>query len=183
MQKTCAITGHRPDHFPFGYNENDPEYKEFKLALYEELRMLAHQGYETFLTGMAQGTDLWAAENLLLLRKQNPRLRLVCVLPCEHQDRYWPREQQCRYAAIIQQADQVIQISQRYSKYCMFKRNKYLVDNVSLVLAVYDGSPLGGTAQTVRYAQKRARELRLLNPSQYPSARFTVDHQASSASI
>jgi nucleoside 2-deoxyribosyltransferase len=38
-------------------------------------------------------------------------------------------------------------------KSCMFRRNRYLVENADLLLAVYDGLP-GGTAMTVGYARE-----------------------------
>ena len=41
----------------------------------------------------------------------------------------------------------------RYTKSCMFTRNRYLVDNADLLLAAYDGQP-GGTQMTVRPLKK-----------------------------
>ena len=42
----------------------------------------------------------------------------------------------------------------RYTSGCMQRRNRYMVDRSSLVLAVYDGM-LGGTMYTLTYAMRQ----------------------------
>ena len=37
----------------------------------------------------------------------------------------------------------------------MMRRNQYMVDRSSRLIAVYNGVPKGGTCQTLRYAMKR----------------------------
>ncbi len=46
----------------------------------------------------------------------------------------------------------------------MLKRNRYLVDHAACLLAIYNGEWRGGTAMTVRYANKLGREIIILNP-------------------
>ena len=47
----------------------------------------------------------------------------------------------------------------------MLKRNQRLVDSAVLLIAVYNGEKRGGTAATVRYAQKAGREIIYINPT------------------
>ncbi len=61
-------------------------------------------------------------------------------------------------------ADSVVYVSRAYSKDCMLRRNRYLVDHAACLLAVYNGEWRGGTAMTVRYAKKLGREVIILNP-------------------
>ena len=42
---------------------------------------------------------------------------------------------------------------------CMLRRNRAMVDAAELVITVYDGEPGGGTAATVRYAERRGKRL------------------------
>ena len=42
--------------------------------------------------------------------------------------------------------------------------NRYMVDRSTLLIGVYNGAPKGGTAYTVKYAQKKGLEIRLLRP-------------------
>ena len=53
----------------------------------------------------------------------------------------------------------MVYVSREYSEDCMLRRNRYLVDHAACLLAVYNGERRGGTAMTVRYAQKLGREV------------------------
>ena len=163
--KSCAFTGHRPRKFPWGYNEADIRCVALKKALAGEIAKLVDTGYTEFFSGMAEGTDAWAAMAVLALKKENPALRLHCVLPCERQADGWSVSARERYFSILEQADEVVYVRREYSKGCMLERNRYLVDHTACLLAVYNGEWRGGTAMTVRYAQKLGRNIIILNPN------------------
>lgn len=46
----------------------------------------------------------------------------------------------------------------------MLERNRFLVDHAAALLSVYNGEQRGGTAATVRYAQKMGREIIMIDP-------------------
>ncbi len=46
----------------------------------------------------------------------------------------------------------------------MLDRNRFMVERASTLLAVYNGEQRGGTAATVRYAQKMGREIIVIDP-------------------
>ncbi|WP_297983767.1 hypothetical protein [uncultured Oscillibacter sp.] len=52
----------------------------------------------------------------------------------------------------------VVYTAQQYTRGCMHKRNRYLVDN-SGVCVCYLTKERGGTAYTVNYAEKRKLEI------------------------
>ena len=162
--KSCAFTGHRPRKFPWGYNEADARCVALKKALVGEIAKLVDGGYTDFLSGMAEGTDSWAAMAVLALKEENPALQLHCILPCEGQAAGWSASARERYFSILEQADEVVYVRREYSKDCMLKRNRYLVDHAACLLAIYNGEWRGGTAMTVRYARKMGREIIVLNP-------------------
>ena len=162
--KSCAFTGHRPKKFPWGYNETDARCIALKQALAGEIAKLVNGGYTDFFSGMAEGTDTWAALAVLTLKKENPALRLHCILPCEGQADGWSASARERYFSILEWADEVVYVSRGYHEGCMLERNRYLVDHTACLLAVYNGEWRGGTAMTVRYARKLGRELIVLNP-------------------
>ena len=165
IEKCCAFTGHRPSKFPWGYNEADARCVALKAALAEQIAKLVDAGYTDFFSGMAEGVDTWAALVVLALKKENPALKLHCVLPCVGQADRWSDSARELYFSILEQADEVVYVSREYSKDCMLKRNRYLVDHAACLLAVYNGEWRGGTAMTVRYAQKLGREIIILRPS------------------
>ena len=46
----------------------------------------------------------------------------------------------------------------------MLKRNRYMVDHSSFLLAVYNGAARSGTGATVNYARKMGREIIVIDP-------------------
>ena len=160
----CAFTGHRPTRFKFGYDEEYPDCIKLKLILLQQISALIDNGVTTFLTGMALGTDQYAAEIVLGLKSQLPQIKLYCILPCETQANKWSVEQRERYFNILEQADEVIYVSHQYTDTCMHDRNRYMVDHANIILAVYDGQPRSGTAHCVNYARKQRRRIIRIDP-------------------
>lgn len=161
----CAFTGHRPKKFPWGYDENATDCMKLKQELTSQIITLINLGAVEFLSGMAEGTDTWAALSVLALREKNPTLKLHCVLPCENQADKWSAFARERYTAILTAADKVTYVRREYTPDCMLERNRYLVDHADVLLAVYNGERRGGTAATVRYAQKCDRKLIIIDPA------------------
>ena len=52
---------------------------------------------------------------------------------------------------MLEIADEKVYTGKEYTKNCMFIRNRYLVDNSS-VLVVYSRKKTGGTTYTINYA-------------------------------
>lgn len=135
-----------------------------KEVLAVHIKALSDRGVTDFLSGMAQGTDLWCSQIVLDFKKINPALRLHCILPCEGQADNWSASAQERYFSILEQADRVVYVNRGYNKSCMLERNRYLVDHAFFLLAVYNGTWRSGTGATVRYAQKLNRTIIIINP-------------------
>lgn len=160
----CAFTGHRPKKLPWRYDETDSRCVALKEKLTEQIARLAEAGVTDFFSGMAEGTDVYWAQIVLDLRKKKPALNLHCVLPCEGQADSWSDSAQERYHTIVGQADFVDYVSRKYYDGCMLARNRRLVDQAGILLAVYNGEQRGGTAATVRYARKAGREIIMIDP-------------------
>ena len=163
--RACAFTGHRPQKLPWRRDETAHGCVALKEMLAAQIAALAADGYTEFLTGMAEGVDLWAAQIVLSLRVTNPALRLHCILPCTGQSARWSAASREQYRSILEQADSVIFVNRADKKNCMLERDRFLVSYASVVLAVYNGELRGGTAATVRYARKLGRELIVIDPA------------------
>ena len=159
-----AFTGHRPRKFPWRYDELDPRCVALKAVLTEQITALADAGITQFLSGMAEGTDVWSALSVLALQEKNPKVKLHCILPCREQADKWAASSQDLYHSILERADSIVYVSRAYHKNCMLERNRFLVDHASALLAVYNGEWRGGTAATMRYAQKLGREIIVIDP-------------------
>ena len=164
LNRCRAFTGHRPNKFPWKYDEKDERCVELKAVLAQQIEKLAADGMVHFYSGMALGVDTWAAMAVLSLREKNPAIKLHCVLPCEGQESKWAVPAQMSYKMILDGADSVEYVSRVYHKKCMLDRNQRLVDCAAVLLAVYNGEKRGGTAATIRYAQKAGREIIYILP-------------------
>ena len=85
-------------------------------------------------------------------------------MPFEGQADRWSDSARERYHAILKQADFVEYVNRKYYDGYMLARNRRLVDQAGILLAVYNGERRGGTAATVRYAQKAGREIIMIDP-------------------
>lgn len=151
----CCFTGHRPDKLPWGTDESDPRCVALKERLAAALEAVYREGARHFICGMAQGADLYFAEAVLELRKRRPGVTLECARPCESQAQSWPQEEQERYQSILAQCDYETMVQHHYNRFCMMRRNRYMVDHAAHILTVYNGVPQGGTAQTLLYAIRK----------------------------
>ncbi len=147
----CAFTGHRELGEDFSAR-----------TLKAEIVELVKRGVTTFLSGMAMGFDLIAAELVLELKGTFPDVKLIACVPCRDQDKSFPFEDKERYAAILAKADEVAVLSEHYYRGCMHARNRYMVDRAEFLLA-YCHSETGGTAYTVNYFLKTHDEEKLID--------------------
>lgn len=161
---TCCFTGHRPDKLPWGFDETDPRCAALKSAIAREMERLYQKGYRHFISGMAQGCDLYFAEAALALRDEHPDVSVEGAVPCPTQADRWPEPDRRRWRAILDACDLETVVQKEYSKFCMLRRDRYLVDRSNAILAVFDGTT-GGTHYTLTYAVGRDREIWLLDPA------------------
>ncbi|MBQ6927678.1 MAG: DUF1273 family protein [Oscillospiraceae bacterium] len=152
-ERSCCFTGHRPQKLPWGANEADPRCTALKLELEARLAGIYELGYRHFLCGMAIGCDMYFAEAVLKLREEHPDVTLEAAIPCGDQPARWSQGQRRRYNELVDRADKVTVLQIDYSPDCMMRRNRYMVDRSSLLLACCDGRP-GGTMNTILYAER-----------------------------
>ena len=162
LSNTCCFTGKRPQSFSFGYNELDKGCIELKERLESEIEKAINKGYKNFISGMALGVDLWAAEIVLKLKDKYPDIELYCAIPYKTQSIAWSKEYRERYMTCIHRCKKYEIISPFYIRDCFFKRNMYMVDRSSLVIGVSDSPPTGGTAHTINYAKRNNRDIVLI---------------------
>lgn len=118
------------------------------------LERLYGEGFRTFLSGMAVGFDLAAAEAVLRLRSLHDDVRLVAVIPFPGQAARFPAREKMRYDAVLRAADRRELVCAEYVPGCYARRNDRLVEEASLLVAWYDGRS-GGTQYTVRRAHRK----------------------------
>ena len=140
--KTCAVTGHRV------------LYKDFDRSKLKDIFLKTVEiGFDTYLIGMALGFDTECFNILEEIRKEKP-IKIIACIPCLKQDYRFTLEQKKEYERMLNSADEKFYLGQDYTKDCMIKRNKFMVDNASLLVA-YLKRDFGGSYTTVKYAEKQ----------------------------
>lgn len=159
----CAFTGYRPQKLPFGFDEGDLRCVDFRQRIFYAVEGFVKKGYSHFMAGGALGFDTYAAEAVMDVRRRYPWVTLEIAVPFDAQPDRWPVASQVRYRWNLDQADMVTWVSHAYSQDCLSLRNRYLVDRCDLLLAAFDGRP-GGTRNTVEYARRQGKEVRIIPP-------------------
>lgn len=142
----CSFTGHRPEKLTLS------EWK-IKPLLSAEIKRAVNDGYDTFITGMARGVDIWAAETVLKLKETLGGIKLICAIPHPGFEKRRPYREAMLYKNIIDEADEAVLVSRHFFTGCYQIRNEWMVDRSSRVIAVYSGLP-SGTKNTVTYAEE-----------------------------
>ena len=168
--KSCCFTGHRPKALPWNRDESDVRCTALKSKLRYTLEsLIVEQGYEKFISGMAQGADMICAEVVLALKNVYPHIKLECAIPNRAFTSRWILEDVRRYSSILTRADYINFINDEksyseYSKNDLMLRNIYMVDNSDVVIAVYKEGESGGTKNTIDYAEYRNKTVIIISP-------------------
>jgi hypothetical protein len=114
-------------------------------------------------TSLAIGADSVFAE--LILRKGGS---FEAILPFPEYEQRFHAQNRKRYRHLLEAASRVTVLRRKRSdEESYFEAGKRVVDLAELLLAVWDGQPakgLGGTADIVRYATLRRKEVIHLDP-------------------
>ena len=145
-QRRACFTGHRPEKLTV------PKASVI-IALEQEIKQAISDGINVFISGMARGVDLWAAEIVLRLRAEGFAIKLICASPFEGFERSWSIVDKAKYNHIMASADLVRYICPGYNKACFQIRNEWMVNHCARVIAVFNGAP-SGTKNTVDYADR-----------------------------
>lgn len=143
----CCFTGHRPH-----------KLNRTESVVVDSLERCIWQaiadGFVTFISGMAWGVDIWAAEIVLKLKQEGYPIHLVAAVPYEGFEKSWDDSWKKRYYAILAQVDIVKIICPHYHRGCFQIRNEWMVDHSARLIAAYTGEP-GGAKNTVGYAARK----------------------------
>ena len=145
MHWVC-FTGHRPEKLT-------RHKKSITKDLEKEIHQAVADGMNVFITGMARGVDIWAAQIVLRLRAEGYDVKLMCACPYEGFERGWSQDWQKAYREILVAADFVKYVCEGYNRTCFQARNEWMVNHSARVIAVFNGEK-SGTKNTIDYAMK-----------------------------
>ena len=154
----CAFTGHREEKLGESWREDSPECMALKQHMLCAIENVYQSGIHYFLCGMAHGCDLYFAEAVLAFQREHPDVELEAAIPYAGQADRWRGALRRRYDAVLRACARCTVLQQEYTRDCMMRRNRYMVDNAAVLIAVYNGSP-GGTRNTMLYAMRQGLEI------------------------
>lgn len=149
-KRTACFTGHRK--IPV------QEIKGIEKQLDKIIEKLYQKGVIFYGAGGSYGFDMLAEKAVIRARNKHKEIKLILVLPCKNQEKYWTEDNKAAFAEIKNQANKIVYLSENYSKDCMHKRNRHLV-NFSGYCIAYLNKNSGGTAYTVNYARQKGLEI------------------------
>lgn len=162
---SVSFTGHRPDKIG-GYNKERPrEIEATKLWLEETTKKIIEKfNHVHFISGGAQGVDLWAAEIIMKHKETYEDIKLTMAIPCPQFGELWPVEERNKLNYYKSIADKSIYVRDYYSGHIVLQiRNEWMVDRSDIVLAAWDGSS-GGTRNCYVYARDLNKKILRFNP-------------------
>lgn len=166
-KKTVCFTGHRPEKLPGGGLSDSSVVRRIKSVLYSQIADAVSAGYDTFITGMQRGVDLWAGEAVLYHASScSEKLHLVAALPYRSMGDSFKGEDKWIFGRIMRAAEKTVVLSEKYTPVCMKDRNRFMVDNSSRLIAVMENER-SGTGQTLRYAEKQGLEIHIIRPAEF----------------
>ena len=151
--KSCFFTGHR--------NAPSDSLLIIKTGTLI-IDLITKCGVTDFYAGGAVGWDMICEKIILDLKEKYPKIKLHLVLPCppEIQTTKWNSKQIEEYNRILNSADDVEIVSEKYETDCMKKRNARLVKYGDICICYYnEKDSRSGTGQTVRMAQKAGKPI------------------------
>lgn len=116
-EKTVAFSGHRTNRIAKFTADREKLFREVAFDTFVAIESYCiKKGYDTFLSGMCEGFDLIAAEEVLNLKKEYPHIRLKCVVPFKGQAERYTQADKRRYDTILAQADEVVTLQDGYTE-------------------------------------------------------------------
>lgn len=141
-----AGTGHRPPTLGLSYSWEDKKFLA-SFAL-DELRAIPN--ISKVITGMAQGWD-----QALAMASIELGIPFIAAVPFEGQQAKWPVYAIDEYEDILARAEKVMVVTPGgYANWKFGRRDRYMVDNCDIVLAIWSGIK-SGTGITVEYAKSK----------------------------
>lgn len=150
IEKSCCITGRRK--IPLACQEH------VLHLLKKKVQEALCDGFRCFLSGFADGADLYFAKLVAEKKEEYPDIQLVAAIP--YRQRLNKLQQDPEILKILNEDWCHIEVcNESYHRGVFAKRNRYLVEHAQRVIAVYDDIPSGGTYSTIRMAEKLNRDI------------------------
>ena len=164
--KSCAIFGHNPMRFAWGFDEEAVECHDMKMELAQQIMVLRQRGVTHFSVACDYGVGLYAAEIINALRNDDPELMLFCFTPHEEQATKWTPELRERYFDMLVKCTHMSAVYRHKQPGAQLEAYRTIIRQSDMVLGVYDPVSARGddTDTAIIYAQELGKTILMIHP-------------------
>lgn len=160
--KCVSFTGHRPEKLMPEFDEKSEYILSIKAKLRQLIKKAIFDGYSVFYCGMAKGIDIMAGEIVADFIDKGFDIKLLAVIPYYTYANSWKDEWKGRFDRLLKSASRHLYIDNEYHRDTYLRRNRYLVENSDLLIAVRKGTEHSGTTYTIDYAKKLGLNIKII---------------------
>ncbi len=161
--RAVCFSGHRPEKLPYNGDVSNQNIKMLLSILYLEISQCIDMGYRTFYIGMSRGIDLWAGIYLVSQKNLIPSIKIISAIPYKNYAEKFKGVDKWNYNVILENAEKIVFLSEKYYSGCMKARNEYMIKNSEKLIAVVNEYK-SGTGQTIGLARKNKLDIKIINP-------------------
>ena len=151
-----ALTGHRPQRL-FGNNLSNTKWQAVSAWIKD---VLIRNNCTVAFSGMAKGSDLLYALAVKDLAEKGYNINLNLIFPCKGYGSNSPDKRYLMwYQQAIDAANKITYIHKEWTPTADDDRDKYMVDNCDMLIAIFDGIEAGGVFKTIEYAKSLGKPI------------------------
>lgn len=164
--KSCAILGHSPMRFAWGFDEEAVECHDMKMELAQQIMVLRQQGVAQFSVACDYGVGLYAAEIINALQNDDSELMLFCITPYEEQATKWTPALRERYFDMLVKCTHMTAVYTHKQHGAQLEAYRTIIRQSDMVLAVYDPASARGDDidKAIAYARELCRPILMIHP-------------------
>lgn len=170
IETACCFTGHRNKKLPFNGNREKQGIKYLTSSLQLYIEQAVRCGFNTFISGMADGIDMICAEIVFnLISRKEMKLNLVCAVPFKGHEQAITNPIDKYIYSMITQKSSVIYVNDKKSRDSYKRRNQFMVDNSSLLIGAFNESDKrSGSMQTFNMAKRANLDIKMISIDKNP---------------
>lgn len=132
---------------------------KLRIALHEAI----NRNFTTFITGMTPGPDIWAASLVFETKNINSKIKIIAAVPYPKYGKTRDYKYNLEYKHIIERADFVKFINNFNYIGVLKKRDIWMIDHSSLIIAViYKDNKNAEIQEILEYAKKEKKKIRYI---------------------
>lgn len=133
--KACTFVSSPLMDFSFGADYENYKCIMLKLQLAQYINDVYVSGVRTFYSICEQGVDLWAAEIVTYIMRDDPSTKLFCIVPYEDQAAKWDPAVRDLYYNVHQRSTDVTIMNTHYKKNCIYEAYLAAIERSDKVFA------------------------------------------------